>query len=140
MNSIHMRGATLDDTQTISALFCAHITVWQRLSSSGKVEDIAYDSLTIYDRWLHGGPWMSVETAAIHLSHLLRGAGIPLVIEVEGKIVAYAEAYRGTEPEPFGDHYHLAQVVVHPDLPPLDCKSCCCVICWNRRESPAYLV
>ena len=37
-------------------------------------------------------------------------------IEVDGKIAAYAEVYRGTEPEPFGDHYHLAQVVVHPDF------------------------
>ena len=116
MNSIHMRGATLDDTQAISALFRAHIAVWQRLNSAGQVEDITYNSLNIYERWSHGGPWMSVETAAIHLSHLLRGAGIPLLIEVEGKIAAYAEAYRGTEPEPFGDHYHLAQVVVHPDF------------------------
>ncbi len=116
MNSIHMRGATLDDTQAISALFRTHIAVWQRLNSAGQVQDVAYESLTIYERWQHGGPWMSVETAAIHLSHLLRGAGIPLVLEAEGKIAAYAEAYRGTEPEPFGDHYHLAQVVVHPDF------------------------
>jgi len=116
MNSIHMRGAILDDTQAISALFRTHISAWQRLNSAGKVEDVAYDSLTIYERWLHGGPWMSVETASIHLSHLLRGAGIPLVVEADGKIAAYAEAYRGLEPEPFGDHYHLAQVVVHPDF------------------------
>ena len=116
MNSFHMRGAVLDDTQAISALFRAHIAVWQRLNAAGQVEDVAYDSLTIYERWLHGGPWMSVETAAIHLSHLLQGAGIPLVVEVDGKLVAYAEVYRGTEPEPFGDHYHLAQLTVHPEF------------------------
>ncbi len=115
MNSIHLRGATLDDTQAISLLFRTHISAWQRLNASGQVEDVAYTSLNIYERWLHGGPWMSVETGAIHLSHLLRGAGIPLVVEVEGKIAAYAEAYRGIEPEPYGDHYHLAQVMVHPD-------------------------
>ncbi len=116
MTSIHIRGATLDDTQAISALFRTHISVWQRLNSAGTVEDVAYESLTIYERWLHGGPWMSVETASIHLSHLLRGAGIPLVAEVEGQIAAYAEVYRGTEPEPFGSHYHLAQIIVHPDF------------------------
>lgn len=116
MNSIHMRGAALDDTQAISALFRNQIAVWQRLTASGRVEDVAYDALTIYERWLHGGPWMSVETAAIHLSHLLRGAGIPLVVEAEGKIAAYAEAYRGSEPEPFGDHIHVAQITVHPDF------------------------
>ncbi len=116
MNSIHMRGAALDDTHAISALFRSHIAVWQRLNAGGQVEDVTYDSLSIYDRWMHGGPWMSVETAAIHLSHLLRGAGIPLVVEAEGKIAAYAEVYRGTEPDPFGDHLHLAQVMVHPDF------------------------
>lgn len=116
MNSIHMRGATLDDTQAISALFRTHIAVWQRWNAAGQVQDVPYDSLTIYERWLHGGPWMSIETAAIHLSHLLRGAGIPLVVEAEGKIAAYAEVYRGTEPEPYGDHYHLAQIVVDDDF------------------------
>ena len=63
MNSIHMRGAALDDTQAISALFRSHIAVWQRLNAGGQVEDVSYDSLTIYDRWMHGGPWMSGETA-----------------------------------------------------------------------------
>lgn len=116
MNSIHMRGATLDDTQAISALFRTHISVWQRLNAAGNVEDVAYDSLTIYERWLHGGPWMSVETAAIHLSHLLRGAGIPLVVEAEGKIAAYAEVFRGSEPEPYSDHYHLSLVMIDPDF------------------------
>ncbi|MBI1281155.1 MAG: GNAT family N-acetyltransferase [Anaerolineaceae bacterium] len=116
MNSIHMRSAALDDTQAISDLFRTHISIWQRLNPAGKVEDVMYDSLTIYERWLHGGPWMSVETAAIHLSHLLRGAGLPFVVEADGKIAAYAEAYRGTEPEPFDDHVHLAQVMIHPDF------------------------
>ncbi|MCA0457284.1 MAG: GNAT family N-acetyltransferase [Chloroflexi bacterium] len=116
MNSIHMRGAVLDDTQAISTLFRNQISVWQRFSASGRVEDVPYEALTIYERWLHGGPWMSVETAAIHLSHLLRGAGIPLVVEAEGKIAAYAEAYRGVEPEPYGSHIHVAQIMVHPDF------------------------
>ncbi|MEZ4670290.1 MAG: GNAT family N-acetyltransferase [Anaerolineae bacterium] len=115
MSSIHVRGATLDDTSAISSLFRDRITVWQRLNTAEQVVDVPYHALTIYERWLHGGPWMSVETAAIHLSHLLRGAGIPLVGEADGHVVAYAEAYRGSEPDPYGDHLHLAQLVIHPD-------------------------
>lgn len=115
MSSIHVRGATLDDTLTISSLFRDRIAVWQRLNTAAQVEDVPYASLTIYERWQHGGPWMSVETAAIHLSHLLRGAGIPLVGEADGQIVAYAETYRGLEPDPYGDHLHLAKVVIDPD-------------------------
>src|SRR5512139_2051816 len=108
MTTIHIREASLDDTQAISGLFRSRISAWQRLSAQGQVEDVPYDALTIYERWLHGGPWMSVETAALHLSHLLRGAGMPFVVESGGVVVAYAEAYHGVEPAPFGDHLHLA--------------------------------
>jgi hypothetical protein len=114
MAAIDVREARLDDTQSISDLFRTRITVWQRLNAGGQVEDVSYDALTIYERWLHGGPWMSVETAAIHLSHLLGGAGIPLVAGVGGSILAYAESYHGIEPEPFANHLHLAQLVIDP--------------------------
>src|ERR1041385_4360870 len=114
MTAIHIREATLDDTKAISTLFRSRITAWQRLNTQGQVEDVPYDALTIYERWLHGGPWMSVETAAIHLSHLLRGAGMPFVVEVDGAVQAYCEVYHGVEPEPFGDHLHIGQMVVHP--------------------------
>lgn len=109
MNSIQVRAATLDDTQAVSLLFRSRITTWQRMDTNGRVEDMNYDALTIYERWQHGGPWMSVETAAIHLSHLLQGAGMPLVAEVGGRVQAYAEAYHGIEPQPFGDHLHLGE-------------------------------
>jgi ribosomal protein S18 acetylase RimI-like enzyme len=113
MTTPHIREATLDDTQAISALFRSHITAWQRLNTQGHVEDVSYDALTIYERWMHGGPWMSVETAALHLSHLLRGAGMPFVAEVDGTVQAYAEVYPGVEPAPFGDHLHVGQLRVH---------------------------
>lgn len=112
METTQVRPATLDDTQAISALFRSHITAWQRLTARGQVEDVPYEALTIYERWLHGGPWMSVETGALHLSHLLRGAGVPIVTDVNGQVRAYSEAYRGVEPEPFGDHLHIASLAV----------------------------
>lgn len=115
MPNIHIRQAGLDDTQAISALVRLRISVWQRLVGERQVEDVPYDTLTIYERWLHGGPWMSIETGAIQLNHLLLGAGLPLVAEQDGHILAYAEAYHGIEPAPFGDHLHLGQLVIHPD-------------------------
>jgi GNAT superfamily N-acetyltransferase len=115
MPDIHVRQATLDDTQSITAVARSRIGVWQRLSGQGQVEDIPYESLTVYERWLHGGPWMSVESGAIQLNHLLLGAGLPLVAERDGRILAYVEAYQGVEPPPFGDHLHLGHLVVHGD-------------------------
>lgn len=114
MGKIEVRRATMDDVMAISTLFRGRIAVWQRLNSAGQVEDLAYEALTIYERWLHGGAWMSVETASLHLSHVLVGAGIPVVASVDGQVRAYAEFYLGDEPAPFGRHLHLAQLVVHP--------------------------
>ncbi len=116
MAETHIRQAKLDDTTAISQLFRAHIQTWQRLGAQGRVEDVPYDALTIYERWLHGGAWMSVETGAIHLSHLLRGAGIPLVAETGGQITAYTELYEGVEPAPFGAHLSVTHPTLHPDF------------------------
>lgn len=110
MAEIHVRAALLDDTQAISTLFRSGIPVWQRIDIAGQVQDVPYDQLSIYERWLHGGPWMSVETGALHVSHLLRGAGLPIVAVLDDLIVGYAEAYHSAEPAPFGDHLHLANL------------------------------
>lgn len=108
---VEVRLANLDDTRAISALFRARISVWQRLDARGRVETVDYESLTLYQRWLHGGAWMSLETGAVFLNHLLLGAGIPLVAVSDGEVAAYAEVYHGIEPEPFGAHLYLAHLV-----------------------------
>lgn len=102
------RPASLDDTRAIASLFTADVPVWQRLDAAGRVENLPYQALSIYERWLHGGAWMSLETGAIWLSHLLSGGGIAYVVEAEGGILAYAEAFVNRELTPMGDHLHLA--------------------------------
>ncbi|QPC81986.1 hypothetical protein G4Y79_20200 [Phototrophicus methaneseepsis] len=105
------RPATLDDTQAISALFQARISRWQRLCEDGQVQDIPYEDLTVYERWLHGGPWMSTETGAIWLSHLCHGAGVPIVlIDDQEKILGYSEAFPGREPLPLGKHLYIGDI------------------------------
>jgi hypothetical protein len=106
-----IRQARLDDAGAISALFRAGIGAWQRLNAQGRVEDVPYEALSIYERWLHGGAWMSIETSAIFLNHLLLGAGLPLVAVQDGRASGYAEAYHNVEGEPFGSHLHLAHLL-----------------------------
>lgn len=118
--TLTIRQAILDDAAAISGLFRARIPAWQRLTASGAVETVGYDALTVYERWTHGGPWMSIETASIALARLLHGVGLALVAEREGAIVGYLEAYPGYEPNPFGAHLHLAHVVTAPDLTDAD--------------------
>ncbi len=113
---MHTRTAQLDDTAAISRLFRAQIAVWQRINPRGQVEDVTYESLNIYGRWLHGGAWMSIETAAVYLNHLLQGAGYALVaVADDGEIIGYAEAYPGNEPTPFKKHLHLATLLTSDD-------------------------
>ncbi len=106
------RQATLDDTGKIVDLFTARVPIWQRLTAQGKVEDLPYAALTIYERWLHGGAWMSLETGAIWLSHLLSGHGLAYVVEDEGRLLAYAEAFVNREPSPLSRHLHIGELLV----------------------------
>jgi len=113
MSNFQVREAGLDDVSAITELARSRITKWQRISDDGQIEDVAYDDLTVYERWLHGGPWMSVETGSLQLSHLRRGAGMPMVVETDGQVVAYAEVYVGGEPTPIGRHLHLTAPTVY---------------------------
>lgn len=115
MSKIVVREATLDDSAAVTAIHISHISRWQRLDAQGQVQDVPYDSLTVYERWLHGGPWMSVEMCAVHLNHLLRGAGIPLVAEIDGQVLAEAEVFHGVEPQPYGENLNLSVLYAHRD-------------------------
>ena len=114
MSEILVREAIMDDTAAISALFRQQVNVWQRFDADGRVEELPYEKLTIYERWLHGGAWMSIETSAIFLSHLLQIGATALIAEADGGIAGYAEAYPGNEPAPYGEHLHITHLVAQP--------------------------
>lgn len=111
-----VREALLDDASGISQLFQNKISVWQRINERGYVDTVHYEDLTVYERWTHGGVWMSIETASIHLSRMRRGAGFALVAVDEGEIVGFAEIYPGDEPEPFGQHLYISRLITSPDF------------------------
>jgi GNAT superfamily N-acetyltransferase len=113
--TIIVRTATLDDTGAITGIHTSNTARWQRLTEHGSVEDVPYEQLSVHERWLHGGPWMSIETCAVHISHLRRGAGVPLVAEIDGVVAGYAEVFPGQEGKPFGKHLHVSVLLVHGD-------------------------
>jgi GNAT superfamily N-acetyltransferase len=117
MSQITVRQATLADASSITALTLANVDTWTRPTLPGESIPADYADLTLFERWLNGGPWASVEMCAVHLANLLRGSdGIPLVAEVEGRVGAEAEVFIGREPEPFGHHINLSRLAVHPDF------------------------
>jgi GNAT superfamily N-acetyltransferase len=117
MSQITVRQATLADAASISALHNATISTWRRRTPDGEWVPADYDELTLFERWMNGGPWASVEMCAVHLANLLRGSdGIPLVAEIDGQVGAEAEVFIGREPEPFGYHINVSKLTVHPDF------------------------
>lgn len=110
MEELRIRPATLADAAAVTAIHCSHVETWRR---GGKGEPVSYEALSLYERWLHGGPWMSVETCAVHLNRWLRAGHPVLVAEVGGRVVGEAEFVENPEPPPYGPALHLSLLFVH---------------------------
>ena len=111
-----VRLATLADTAAIVDIHTSHKTQWEQVDSMGQLVSARYEALTLYERWQQGGPWMSIETCAVHLNRLLAGSGVPLVAEDEnGQVLAEAEVYESFEPAPYGHHLHIGVIITHAD-------------------------
>ncbi len=101
--SIVVRKATLDDVRGIISVH----TAGEELSG-----------LSVRERYLRGGPWMSVETCSVHINTFLLDGQLPLVAELDGRIVGEAEVFLSEEPingEP-RRIAHLDVIEVHPDF------------------------
>ena len=97
-----IRKATLDDVKAIVEVHTAG-------------EDIGGSLL---ERYSSGGPWMSVETLAIHINNLLLDGQLVAVAELDGRMVGEAEVLFSEEP--IGGKTrriaHLDVIEVHPDF------------------------
>jgi GNAT superfamily N-acetyltransferase len=110
---VTVRLATLQDTAAICAIHCSDVPQWTRLTADGQLVATDYESLSLYERWQHGGAWLSLETCAVHLNRLLAGSGFPLVACVDGQVVAEAEVYESFEPPPFGHNLEISVINTH---------------------------
>lgn len=110
---ITVRLATLDDTAAITEIHKSEVPRWERIGADGNPVAVDYRDLRLFERWQHGGPWMSIESCAIHLNRLLAGSGIPLVACVDDEVVAEAEVYENFEPLPYGHHIEIPVIVSH---------------------------
>ncbi len=110
MTEMHVRPASVDDAAAITAIHCSHVDTWRQ---GGKGELRPYESLTLDERWLHGGPWMSVDSCTTHLARLQQAGWMVLVAEIEGEVIGEAEFVENREPEPYGPALHLSLLFVH---------------------------
>lgn len=118
MTEIVVRQATLADAHAITDIYCSTIEggVFTRRNPDGTRTPVPYEALSIFERYLHGGAWMSVETCAVWLAHLLRyGDEMPLVVQADGIVLGEAEVAIGNEPTPYNRHLQIASLRIHAD-------------------------
>ena len=109
---MRVRQALLGDAEAISAIYCSHVELWRH--QDNEQHDTHYADLSLYERWQHGGPWLSVETCAVWLGHLLQSnESIPLVAEDNGEVLAHAEVFLSDEADPYGLHMNISTLCVH---------------------------
>jgi ribosomal protein S18 acetylase RimI-like enzyme len=108
-----VRLATLQDAAAITEIHCSNIAQWMQYDAAGAGQPATYDDLTLYERWQNGGPWLSLETCAVHLNRLLSGKGTPLVVEANGAVLGTAEVYENFEAAPFQHHLSIGVLYVH---------------------------
>ncbi len=97
-----VRVATLND---VSGIVKVH-------QSNEDIEKLS-KAKSLIDKWKLGGPWMALETCAIHLNYLLNtDYFIPLVAEENKKIVGEAEIIIGEDID-YGKYIHISVIYVH---------------------------
>jgi len=111
---ISIRMATLDDVKGIVDVHRSDVSKWYKIVNGKRVE-ARYEELNVIERWMLGGPWMSIETCAIHINHLLTSGQYPLVAVVEDKIVGELELYIGKDKGPLGKTAFIDIMWVHKD-------------------------
>lgn len=110
-----VRAARLDDVSAICRAHLSAVPRWTRFQEDGKGEEVRYEELTLFQRWLHGGPHMSPELCAVHLNHLLLAGQTAWVAEDEnGRVVGEIEVLEGEERD-LGRTAHVS--VLNVDAP-----------------------
>ena len=75
-------------------------------------EKASYDELSSLERVMHGGPWMDPEALAEYWKVIERLGIIPLVAEIDGKVVGHLDVVFSDEP-PLGRFLYLDVLTVH---------------------------
>lgn len=112
-----VREAMLDDVQDIVSVY---------LTNPDRPFDQPVERLSIAERYSYGGPWMSVETCAIHLNSMLAWGHTPLVVQEGSRVIAETEFYIGPDVPPLGRTLDISVLYVHTE--------------WQRRGAGSLLM
>ncbi|MEM4610613.1 MAG: GNAT family N-acetyltransferase [Thermoproteota archaeon] len=110
--SVRVRVGTMNDIDALVEVECSDVETWHHYSYKGRGEPANYEELTPPERMMHGGPWMDRSELAKYWQHMERLGIIPLVAELNGKIVGHLDVLFSNE-LPLGSFLHLDVLKVH---------------------------
>ncbi|RLI26333.1 hypothetical protein DRO57_01410 [Candidatus Bathyarchaeota archaeon] len=110
--SIRVRLGTKDDIPALVEVECSDVEEWYHFSPEGRGEKASYDELSSLERVMHGGPWMDPEALAEYWKVIERLGIIPLVAEIDGKVVGHLDVVFSDE-LPLGRFLYLDVLTVH---------------------------
>jgi len=110
--SIRVRLGTKDDIPALVEVECSDVEEWHHFSPEGRGEKASYDELSSLERVMHGGPWMDPEALAEYWKVIERLGIIPLVAEIDGKVVGHLDVVFSDE-LPLGRFLYLDVLTVH---------------------------
>ena len=109
---ITIREATVNDAQAITEVHKSDVKKWRKIEDNG-FREANYEELSIDERWLHGGQWMSYETCVIHIQNFIKWGGKIFVATLNNNIVGEIELIADEEPEPYGEHLFVYVLMIH---------------------------
>lgn len=104
-----VRTAGLDDVFGIHEVHKSDVSQWRRLDGS----PAEFDRLSVLERYLHGGPWMSPESCAVYVNELILAATPPIVAVRDGRVVGEMELLFGHDRPELGKAVCLSILYVH---------------------------
>lgn len=110
--NIEVRLGTRDDIPALVEVECSDVETWYHYSPKGRGDPASYDELSSYERCMHGGSWMDISELTKYWDDIERLGIIPLVAEIDGKVVGHLDVIFSKE-LPLGHFLYLDVLMVH---------------------------
>jgi GNAT superfamily N-acetyltransferase len=111
----YVRLATERDAPGICQVYRSEVDAWYRTLPDGSRVPSRYEELSLFERFLHGGPWMDPEGCSAHVRGVLASGQWPLIaIEGDG-VVGEMEVVMGPDRR-WGRTAHIDVLDVHRDF------------------------
>ncbi len=93
----YVRAATKRDAPGICQVYRSEVDSWYRTLPDGSQVPSKYEDLSLFERFLHGGPWMDLEGCSAHLRGVLASGQWPLVAIEGDRVVGEMEVVVGPD-------------------------------------------